>query len=44
MERSERIRAQFARMNVLGAAKIVERRPRAKQLRIGTGRIEITRL
>lgn len=39
-----RIRGEFARMNVLGAAKIIERRPRAKQLRIGTGRIDISRI
>ena len=36
-----RIRRQFATTNVLDAANIVERRPRTRQLRIGTGHIAI---
>jgi FHA domain len=39
-----RIRKQFAGVGVTDAANIVERRPRTRQLRIGTGRISITKL
>jgi hypothetical protein len=36
-----RIRKHFTRLGLADAATIVERRPRSRQLRIGTGRIEI---
>jgi hypothetical protein len=36
-----RIRKQFAAAGVLDAVSIIERRPRTRQLRIGTGRISI---
>jgi hypothetical protein len=36
-----RIRKQFAACAIVGAARIVERRPRTRQLRIGTGRVLI---
>jgi len=36
-----RIRDQFARIGVIDAAAIVERRPRQRQLRIGTDRISV---
>jgi hypothetical protein len=39
-----RIRRQFAAVGVLDAAGIIERRPRTRQLRIGTGHILITTL
>jgi hypothetical protein len=39
-----RIRKQFAEVGVLDAANIVERRPRTRQLRIGTGRLSIIQL
>ncbi len=39
-----RIRRQFAGAGVLDAAGIIERRPRTRQLRIGTGHISITTL
>ncbi len=39
-----RIRKQFAEVGVVDAANIVERRPRTRQLRIGTGRISIIQL
>lgn len=39
-----RIRKQFAEVGVLDAANIVERRPRTRQLRIGTGRLSIVQL
>jgi hypothetical protein len=39
-----RIRRQFAAAGVVDAANIVERRPRTRQLRIGTGRVSITTL
>jgi len=39
-----RIRRQFAGAGVVDAANIVERRPRTRQLRIGTGRLSIVRL
>lgn len=38
-----RIRRQFAGIGMLDAAGIIERRPRGKQLRIGTGRISVAR-
>jgi hypothetical protein len=37
-----RIREQFAKMGVVDAASIIERRPVARQLRIGTSRITIS--
>jgi hypothetical protein len=39
-----RIRKQFAAVGVVDAANIVERRPRTRQLRIGTGHISVARL
>jgi hypothetical protein len=39
-----RIRQQFAKVGVVDAADIVERRPRPWQLRVGTGRISIATL
>ena len=36
-----RIRKQFAALPVVDAAKIIERRPRTRQLRIGTGRLSV---
>jgi hypothetical protein len=39
-----RIRQQFAKMQLQGAAQIIERRPRSGQLRIGLARIDIERL
>jgi hypothetical protein len=39
-----RIRKQFAEAGVLDAANIIERRPRTRQLRIGTERISIVQL
>jgi hypothetical protein len=39
-----RIRKQFAALGVVDAANIVERRPRTRQLRIGTGYISIAKL
>ncbi len=39
-----RIRKQFAAIGVYDAAGIIERRPRTRQLRIGTGRISIVTL
>jgi hypothetical protein len=39
-----RIRKQFAALHVVDAAQIIERRPRTRQLRIGTGRISIVRV
>ena len=39
-----RIRVQFAEAGIIGAVGIVERRHRAKQLRIGVGALEISRL
>lgn len=39
-----RIRAQFGAINVTDAANIVERRPRTRQLRIGTGHLSIVTL
>jgi len=36
-----RLRKQFAALEVFDAARIIERRPRTRQLRIGTGRISI---
>jgi hypothetical protein len=39
-----RIRKHFASLGVVDAANIVERRPRTRQLRIGTGYISITQL
>jgi hypothetical protein len=39
-----RLRKQFASVGVVDAADIIERRPRTRQLRIGTGRIAIARL
>jgi hypothetical protein len=39
-----RIRRQFAALGVFDAASIIERRPRTRQLRIGTGRISIVTL
>ncbi len=39
-----RIRKQFASLGVVDAANIVERRPRTRQLRIGTGHISIAEL
>jgi pSer/pThr/pTyr-binding forkhead associated (FHA) protein len=36
-----RIRQQFSAVGVLDAATIVERRPRTRQLRIGTGRLSV---
>jgi FHA domain len=39
-----RIRDQFKSAGVLDAANIVERRPRTRQLRIGTGRLSVVRL
>jgi pSer/pThr/pTyr-binding forkhead associated (FHA) protein len=39
-----RIRKQFAGIGVVDAANIVERRPRTRQLRIGTGLLSITQL
>lgn len=39
-----RIRRQFAALDVADPAQIVERRPRAKQLRLGTSRIAITQV
>ena len=38
-----RIRKQFAAIDVVDAANIVERRPRTRQLRLGTGRLSVTR-
>jgi hypothetical protein len=38
-----RIRRQFAGLDVSDPANIIERRPRTKQLRIGTGQIDIKR-
>jgi hypothetical protein len=39
-----RIRKQFAALGVVDAANIIERRPRTRQLRIGTGHISIAKL
>jgi hypothetical protein len=39
-----RIRKQFASLGVVDAANIVERRPRTRQLRIGTGLISVSQL
>lgn len=39
-----RIRKQFASLVVADAANIIERRPRTRQLRIGTGHITVSRL
>lgn len=39
-----RIRKQFAALGVIDAANIVERRPRTKQLRIGTGLLAVTQI
>ncbi|HEX4445613.1 MAG TPA: FHA domain-containing protein [Polyangiaceae bacterium] len=39
-----RIRKQFAAAGVIDAAGIVERRPRTRQLRIGTGRLSVVTL
>jgi len=39
-----RIRQQFGSVGVVDAANIVERRPRTRQLRIGSGRISIVQL
>lgn len=39
-----RLRKQFAQAGVVDAAAIIERRPRTRQLRIGTGRIVIVAL
>jgi hypothetical protein len=39
-----RIRRQFAAAGILDAANIVERRPRTRQLRLGTGRLSIATL
>jgi len=39
-----RIRRQFSALGVLDAANIVERRPRTRQLRVGTGLISIVKL
>jgi|HubBroStandDraft_1064217.scaffolds.fasta_scaffold24863_2 hypothetical protein len=39
-----RIRKQFAAAGVLDAANVIERRPRTRQLRIGTSRISIVQL
>jgi hypothetical protein len=39
-----RIRKQFASVGVVDAANIIERRPRTRQLRVGTGRISVARL
>ena len=36
-----RIRKQFAAAGLIGAANIIERRPRTKQLRIGAARLSI---
>jgi hypothetical protein len=38
-----RIREQFAAAGVIDAAGIIERRPRARQLRIGTGQLSVQR-
>jgi hypothetical protein len=38
-----RIRKQFGRMGIADGANIIERRPRAKQLRIGVHRLTVTR-
>ena len=35
---------QFAEAGVIGAANVIERRQRAKQLRIGVGRLAVDRL
>ncbi len=39
-----RIRKQFAERGIVEAAAVIERRPRARQLRIGTARLSIVRL
>jgi hypothetical protein len=39
-----RIRKQFAAVGVADAANIIERRPRTRQLRIGTGHVSVVRL
>jgi hypothetical protein len=39
-----RIRKQFAAVGVVDAANIIERRPRTRQLRIGTGLLAVTQL
>jgi hypothetical protein len=39
-----RIRRQFAALGVVDAGHIVERRPRTRQIRIGTGRISIDKV
>jgi hypothetical protein len=39
-----RIRKQFAATGVVDAANIIERRPRTRQLRVGTGRVSIVKL
>lgn len=39
-----RIRKQFAALGVVDAASIIERRPRTRQIRIGTGRISVITL
>jgi hypothetical protein len=39
-----RIRQQFAAAGVADAGKIIERRPRTRQLRLGTGRISVVQL
>jgi hypothetical protein len=36
-----RLRRQFAALGIVDAANIVERRPRTRQLRIGTARLQI---
>jgi hypothetical protein len=37
-----RLRKHMARMGILDGAKLVERRPRTKQIRIGTGALRVT--
>jgi hypothetical protein len=39
-----RLRKQFAGLGVTDAANVVERRPRTRQLRIGTGRLAISEI
>jgi hypothetical protein len=39
-----RIRKQFQKVGVTDAARIIERRPRTRQLRIGTGHLAVVRL
>jgi hypothetical protein len=38
-----RIRKQFAALGIVDAADIIERRPRIRQMRIGTGRLSVVR-